>query len=131
MNVITSHPRALSGVWILVVVGLTLGAGIDWAAPSGWEEAAHHIQANGEASDLIVLTPSFEARQIDHFEGRMAVAADGVLPREVVPWDRLWLVSSGPIPPGISALLRSFHRGSEHIADDVTWILYTREGGPR
>ena len=131
MHALRSHPRILSGVWVLFVLALIFGAWKDSTTPTGWEEAAAHIEATGDARDLIVVTPAFEARQIPLFEGRMAVAADGVLPREIRPWDRIWLVSTGPIPPGVAPLLRPFQRADERESQGVKWALYTRTEAPR
>ena len=126
MQLLRSHPHAASGAWVLLVLAFIALAWRDWNAPTGWEEAAAHIEAQAEPLDLIVLAPSWEARQVRLFEGRMVVAADGVLPREVRPWDRIWLVSEGEVPPGIAPLLRGFQTADEGAAQGVQWTLHTR-----
>jgi len=131
MNALIRPSRIHPVAWILLVALLTLLAGLDATRPSGWEKAASHIRDLGETTDLILLTPAWEARQVAHFEGSMAVAANGVLPREVGPWTRIWLISQGDTPPGITPLLRAFEPGVEHGHEGITWRLYTRKESPR
>ncbi len=131
MNALIRPSRIHPVAWILLIAVLTLLAGLDATRPSGWEKAATHIREHGKDTDLILLTPAWEARQVAHFEGLMAVAADGVLPREARPWPRIWLIAQGATPPGITPLLRAFDPGVHHEHAGISWRLYTRKESPR
>lgn len=110
---------AICGLGIFALLRVAL-------APTGWEHAAETIRAEAGPA-LVVITPGSETRQLDHFRGMMAVAADGFHPREIRPWSTLWVVSSGPIPPGVEATLRPFEAGETTTRDGIAWQRWTRK----
>ena len=124
----TRHHRisVLPLLWIAICV-LGILALLRFAlAPTGWEHAAESIRSE-PGLPLVVITPGSETRQLNHFRGMMAVAVDGFHPREIRPWSTLWVVSSGPIPPGVEATLRPFEAGETTTRDGITWRRWTRQ----
>lgn len=97
------HPAVHIAI-VVIALGLAVGL-VAWRLDQDpWVRAAAHVRERSTPGELVVITPSFQHREVRAFEGLPVIAADSLSPSDARRFPGVWAVSSAPLPPALSRL---------------------------